>query len=76
MSQVLNPKPMRRNLIRFQLREHFSMGGKKKKPWRTAPTFQPTREVNLLSQLKEALLEFYLWWHSSFMCMMPVPFSP
>ena len=29
-SQVLNSKPMRRNLIRFQLRENISMKKKKK----------------------------------------------
>ena len=75
-SQVLNSKPMRRNLIRFRLREHISMK-KKKSEWGTATTFQPIRDMSLLSQLKEALLsELYLWRHSSFMCMMPVPFSP
>lgn len=30
-SHVLNSKPMRRNLSRFQLREHISMAKKKKK---------------------------------------------
>lgn len=60
-SHVLNSKPMRRNLSRFQLREHISMEKKKKSERGTATTFQPTREVSLLSQLKEALLsELYL----------------
>ena len=75
-SQVLNSKPMRRNLIRFRLREHISMK-KKKSEWGTATTFQPIRDMSLLSQLKEALLsELYLWRYSSFMYMMPAPFSP
>ena len=41
MSQVLNPKPMRRNLLRFQLREHFSMGGKKKNHGGQPQLFNP-----------------------------------
>ena len=41
--------------------QELVMDREAKKPWGTAPTFHPTREVSLPSQLKEDLLsELYL----------------